>query len=71
MNNLKVIRKSKGLTQENIAKIIGVSREEARRKENGMTVLNEDQIRKLCKALDVRADYLLGLTSSDKEKEPK
>lgn len=68
MNNLKVIRKSKGLTQENIAKIIGVSREEARRKENGMTVLNEDQIRKLCKALNVRADYLLGLVKdNDKE----
>lgn len=71
MNNLKTIRISKRLTQEEVGKIIGVSGEEIRRKETGVTVLNETQIRKLCEALDVRADYLLGLTSSDKEKEPK
>lgn len=62
MNNLKKIRISKNLTQTEIGEIIGVSRNEAGRKETGATVLNEEQIRLLCKALNVRADYLLGLT---------
>lgn len=65
MNNLKKIRLKKNLTQQNIADLIGTSREEARRKEVGITVLNEDQIRKLCKALNVRSDYLLGLTEEE------
>lgn len=71
MNNLKSIRIKKRLTQQDIADIIGTSRVEVQRKETGVTVLNETQIKQLCKALNVRADYLLGLTSSDKEKEPK
>lgn len=66
MNNLRKIRKKKKLTQQEIADIIDVSRTEARRKEQGKTVLNENQIRKLCKALDIRADYLLGLTENNK-----
>lgn len=68
MNNLKTIRISKRLTQEEVGKIIGVSGEEIRRKENNISVLNETQIRQLCKALNVRADYLLGLVKdNDKE----
>ena len=66
MNNLRKIRKKKKLTQQEIADIIDVSRTEARRKEQGKTVLNENEIRKLCKALDIRADYLLGLTEDNK-----
>lgn len=62
MNKLKEIRLKKRLTQAQIGEIIGVSRYEVSRKEVGETVLNEDQIRKLCKALNVRSDYLLGLT---------
>lgn len=70
MNNLKKIRIKKNLTQQNIADILGISRPEVLRKEQGITVLNEDQIRTLCRALDVRADYLLGFTEEE-EKEPK
>ncbi len=65
MNNLKRIRIQKNLTQEEVAEIIGTSRVEVGRKETGVTILNEDQIRKLCKALNVRADYLLGLTKEN------
>ncbi len=65
MNKLKEIRIKKRLTQAEIGKIIGVSRFEVSRKEVGETVLNEDQIRKLCKALNVRSDYLLGLTEEE------
>ncbi len=69
MNNLKKIRLKRNLTQKDIAEIINVSDTEVRRKEQGKTVLNEDQIRQLCKALDVRADYLLGLTDEEEEED--
>ncbi len=67
MNNLKKIRLQKKLSQKEIAKIIDVTRQEVARKETGITVLNEEQIRTLCRALDVRADYLLGLTKEEEE----
>lgn len=69
MNNLKKIRLKRNLTQKDIAKIINVSDTEVRRKETGVTVLNEDQIRQLCRALDVRADYLLGLTDEEEKED--
>lgn len=69
MNNLKKIRLKKKLTQQQIADILDISRTEARRKEQGRTVLNEDQIRTLCKALDFRADYLLGLTDEEEKED--
>lgn len=66
MNNLKKIRTKMKLSQRQIAKIINVSDTEIRRKEKGITVLNEQQIRLLCKTLDVSADYLLGLTEEER-----
>lgn len=68
MNNLKKIRINKGLTQTEMGEIMGVSRYEVMKKERGLTVLNEHQIKKICMSLDVSADYLLGLTEKNSNK---
>lgn len=67
MIKLKEIRKSKGLTQKEVGDILGVSDATANRIEKGINVINNKQIVMLCKALDVRADYLLGLESEENE----
>jgi len=61
MINLKEIRKRKNLKQEQIAKILNISRAQISRIENGESLANEEQIIKLCNALNCSADYLLGL----------
>jgi transcriptional regulator with XRE-family HTH domain len=66
MLRLKDIRKKRGFTQKDIAKIINVNQTQVHRMENEKCVINHKQIIKLCEALDVRADDLLGI---DKKKE--
>lgn len=61
MLKLKEIRKEKGLTQKEIGEILGVTESTANRMENQVNVMSHKQIITLCKALDVRADRLLGL----------
>lgn len=65
MLKLKEIRKSKGLTQKDIANILGLTEASANRIENQINVINNNQIVKLCEALDVRAGQLLGLEKLD------
>lgn len=60
MLKLKQIRLSKGLTQQDIAKILGVSHQTAAKYEVEQVKLNHQQIIKLCLELDVTPDELLG-----------
>lgn len=60
MLKLKQIRLSKGLTQQDIAKILGVSHQTAAKYEVEQVKLNHQQIIKLCLDLDVTPDELLG-----------
>lgn len=60
MLKLKQIRLSKGLTQQDIAKILGVSHQTAAKYEVEQVKLNYQQIIKLSLALDVTPDELLG-----------
>lgn len=64
---LKEIRKQKQFTQEQIAKILNVTREQISKLETGVSLANEKQIILLCKALNCTADYLLGLIDTNKE----
>jgi transcriptional regulator with XRE-family HTH domain len=66
MLKLKDIRKKRGFTQKDIANLLQCSEAHANRLENEKCVINHKQIIKLCEALDVRADDLLGI---DKKKE--
>lgn len=65
--NLKQIRKQKQYTQEQMAKIINVERSYYSRIENNKTVITGNQIIKLCKAMNISADYLLGLIDNPNE----
>jgi len=61
-HNLKDARKSLKLTQSQLAKAIKVHQNEIARWESGNRTPNLYTIIELCKALDVSADYLLGLS---------
>lgn len=67
MINLKKIRKEKHFTQEQIGELLKVSKSNICHLENGRSMLNQEQIIKLCKALNCSADYLLGLIDEEKE----
>jgi len=69
MLKLKEIRENKGLTQEQVGKIINVTRSQVSKYESGSRMLNQQQIVDLVKALNTTADYFLGL--SEEKKEPK
>lgn len=60
MLKLKEIRTKKGLKQSDIASILGVTQTAAARYESEARKLNQDEIIKLCLALDVTPDELLG-----------
>lgn len=62
MKNLKKIRKEKKLTQEELAKKIGVSKASFSRYESGEANVSVGKIIELCKILDVSSDELLGIS---------
>ncbi len=56
------LREEKKISQENIAKILGVTRQAYSRYERGERELNYDALVKLSKFFDVSIDYLLGIS---------
>lgn len=60
---LKVARKVKGLTQTELATKLGITQKSYQRMESGTHDLKMSTIYQLCKALDISADWLLGLKS--------
>jgi len=60
MIKLKEIRIKKGITQEEIAKFLGVKQVTVSRYETEQRMLNQDQINKLSLFLDVTPNELLG-----------
>ena len=62
MNNLKVARKAKGLTQTEVAQAIGLTQNGYSYWENGKAKIDRDQLLKLAALYEVSVDYLLGNT---------
>ncbi|CDR30648.1 Predicted transcriptional regulator [Acholeplasma oculi] len=60
MLKLRDIRLSKGLKQQDIAEILGITQAAASRIESEERKLDQNQIIKLCLALEVTPDELLG-----------
>jgi transcriptional regulator with XRE-family HTH domain len=58
--NLKKARKARGLSQEQLAKLLNVSSVTISRYENNFRSPDSDMLRKLADALSVSADYLIG-----------
>ena len=61
--HLRKIRISKNLTQKQLASLIGSTERGIQRYESGERKPNFDAIIALCNALEVSADYLLGLSA--------
>ncbi len=69
MHKLKKIRTDKGLSQTQVAKILGVDRSSISNYERGTRKLDQDQIVALVKALNTTADYFLGLSETEKKEQ--
>lgn len=58
---LKFIREAKNLTQSELAKAIGTSQKQYSKYETGINEMTVGKLLKACKALEISADYILGL----------
>lgn len=65
-NRLKEIRESKNISQSELSRRTSVSQQQISNYEKNSN-MREDDIRKICKALEVSADYLLGLIDDDND----
>ena len=61
MINIKIARIKKGLTQKQLAKLLGLEYATVSRWETGANNIPSDKLIQLTKILGVSADYLLGL----------
>ena len=59
---LKDISESKGLSQSEVSKALGLSRNAFTNYETGIREPSLDTLKLICQILEVSADYLLGLT---------
>lgn len=69
MNRLKELRKAKKLTQEELAREIGISKITVLRWENGERQIKLDKAQKLADFFGVSVGYLLGHDDNDFEKQ--
>lgn len=67
--NLKIFRKRKGLTQENVAEALNVVRQTISKWEKGISVPDADMLIKLAEILDVSVSELIGSDVADEKNE--
>lgn len=67
--NLKFFRNKKGLTQEEIAKSLKVTRQTISKWEKGISVPDADMLVKISDLLGVSVSELMGLSINNEEKE--
>ena len=65
---LRAARREKGLTQTELAEKLGITQKSYQRMETGTHDLKMSTIYKICKTLDVSADYILGLNINIQDK---
>lgn len=63
---LMIAREKRGITQKQLSEIIGLKQQQYARYEKGINIMPVTYLKKICLALDVSADYILGLTSKIK-----
>lgn len=66
---LKELREIEQKTQTEVAKDLGLKREQYRRYETGLNEIKATFIIKICKYYNISSDYLLGLSNEMKELE--
>lgn len=62
---IKEERTVKGITQSELAKAVGVTQDSISLWELGKRLPDTIYLRRICKILDISADYLLGLENED------
>jgi len=62
-DNLRLARKQRGLNQESLGNLVGLSRATIVNIEKNRHNLNSDKIQQFCKILSVTPNYLLGVTN--------
>lgn len=67
--NLKIFRKRKGLTQENVAEDLNVVRQTISKWEKGISVPDADMLIRLAEILDVSVSELIGSDVTDEKNE--
>lgn len=60
MNNLKAARKAAGMTQSEVAKIVGITQNGYSYWENGKAKIDNESLAKLSRLFGVSIDYLIG-----------
>lgn len=60
-DRLKALREKKGITQDDLAELAGLSLRHLQRCEGGTSDPTADKIAQIARVLDTSADYLLGL----------
>lgn len=68
-NNLKMIRKEKGLTQEQLAELLSVSRQAVSKWESDNGYPETDKLLLIAKELDVSLDYLMDNPVPEQDKD--
>ena len=63
-NRLKLLRKEKGLTQAEVAKVLNTNQSQYGKYENGKTNLSIENAKKLAEYFEVSVPYLLGIDDS-------
>jgi len=67
-DNIRIARKQRGLNQQSLGDLVGLSRATIVNIEKNKHNLNSDKIQQFCKILSVTPNYLLGI-DSNKESE--
>ena len=67
-NNLKIARNAKNLTQNDVAKHLGILQPAYARFESGKFQLDYEQVKILCDFLDITPDFLWGYVDEYGEK---
>jgi transcriptional regulator with XRE-family HTH domain len=64
MNNLKLLRSQKGLSQQKLADLIGTSQQSIHKYENGISEPDIYTLKKLSEVFDTSVDYIVGNTEN-------
>lgn len=67
---LRALRKEKGLTQQNMAEFLGLTRQGYAKYENNQSEPDNETLQKLADYFDVSIDYLLGRTDKSENTKP-
>ena len=60
---MQVERNRKNITQKQMSELLGIKQQQYARYEKGINIMPVTFLPKICKILNVSADYILGLTN--------